>query len=140
MPDTGSSAAVEFDGDDGGVNNTTSPNTKVTGAYFSPSGKVMTEYNTGVDLSAGFHTYGFEFLPPRYQGGQGSIKSYIDGNQYFNCPGSAHTIVAGTYELMISLQIATAATAGWHNYVDGVHNGPFVWQIAEVQIYKAPGT
>ena len=141
MPDTSQSSAVEFDGDDGGVNNVSSPNTKVTSNYFSPSGTVgPTTYNTGVDLSADFHTYGYEFLPPGYQGGLGSIKSYIDGHNYYTCLGSAHTIAAGTYELMISLEMATSATSGWHTVPDGVHNGPFKWEVAEVQAYKAPGT
>jgi hypothetical protein len=140
MPDTSTSPVPEFDGDDGGVNAAVPYNNYVDSDFFSPQGQVVSTYNTGTDLSLGYHTYGFEYLPPSGSF-QGSYKSYIDGYNYFNCQGSSgHTIVAGTYELMISLQMATSATSGWHTVPDGVHNGPFTWEVAEVQIYKAPGT
>lgn len=85
--------------------------------------------DTGMDLSADYHTYGVEYLP-----GQ-SWKVYLDGQLMATWTSGVPT--GAPYQLLIDLEIAGPNTAGWHTVADAMgHPGPFALLIDEVRIYE----
>jgi hypothetical protein len=134
MPDTGTSPVPEMDGYEGGMLNysSTPQNRLGSSNYFSPQGQKGSIYDVGVDMSAGFHIYGVQFLPGT------SITEYFDGKQMNQTLASSGvTIASGTYQLMLQLQVAAPFTNGWHT-VTNANTPTSAMQIAEVQIYGAP--
>ncbi len=84
--------------------------------------------NTGVDLSAAYHTYGVEYRP-----GQ-SWKIYLDGKLMATYTQS---VPSSAYQILIDLEIAGPNTNGWHTLSDTVnHPGPFELDVDDVQIYS----
>jgi hypothetical protein len=83
-------------------------------------------------MSAGMHVYGTQFLPGT------SITEYFDGSQMNQTLGSSGvTIPAGTYELMLQLEVAASSASGWHT-VTNANTPTSAMKIAEVQVYAAP--
>ena len=74
MPPT-SGPSNEIDGFEGGFENPGlgPQNQLIHYDYFSPAGEMQHLANVGVDMSAGYHTYGVEYIP------NVSIKYYFDG-------------------------------------------------------------
>ena len=64
MPPT-SGSSNELDGFEGGFENPGlgPQNQLIHYDYFSPAGEVQHMANVGVDMSAGYHTYGVEYIP-----------------------------------------------------------------------------
>ena len=81
--------------------------------------------NTGVDLSAAYHTYGMEYIP-----GQ-SIKMYLDGVLEATY---TKNIPTGAYTMLMDLEVAGSKAAGWHTVAG--NSGQFELDISEVQVYK----
>ena len=93
--------------------------------------------DVGFDASAGYHTYGIQWAP-----GLG-INEYVDGNLVWTVtqaqvPGG---IVAQAYEIILNLQVATNADAGWHTVPTTMSPGGTM-DVAEVQAYSSssPGS
>jgi len=81
--------------------------------------------NTGVDLSAAYHTYGLEYIPGH------SIKMYLDGALEATY---TQNIPTGAYEILMNLQVAGSQAAGWHTVAG--NSGQFELDVSEVQVYK----
>ena len=81
--------------------------------------------NTGVDLSAAYHTYGMEYIP-----GQ-SIKMYLDGVLRATY---TQNIPTGAYTMLMDLEVAGSQAAGWHTVAG--NSGQFELDVSEVQVYK----
>ena len=134
MPDTGKSPVPELDGYEGGMLNfsSTPQNRLGSSNYFSPQGQKGSIYDVGVDMSAGMHVYGIQFLPGT------SITEYFDGRQMNQTLASSGvTIAGGTYQLMLELQVAASSASGWHT-VTNANTPTSAMKIAEVQVYAAP--
>ena len=129
MPDTPSSPVPELDGHEGGATGGPPINQAGHSDYFAPQGEQQQFWNAGVDLSAGYHVYGFEYLPGK------SITAYFDGRQVYQLLAPNVTIVAGTYELILQLEVAAASTAGWHT-VANASTPSASMRVAEVQAYS----
>ena len=84
-------------------------------------------YDSGTDLSAGYHTYGMEFIAGT------SVKYYLDGTLYWTYSQTAH-IIALPYQIMLQLQVAAPAASGWRTTADGT-TPTSVMQVAEVQAW-----
>jgi hypothetical protein len=83
----------------------------------------------GLDLAAGWHTYGIDYEPGS------SITMYLDGQQVARY---TQNIPTGPYFLLLDLQVAQDTT-GWHT-VDGASTpSPSVMKVAEVQAYGTAG-
>ncbi len=131
MPDTGSSPAVELDGFEGGMlcSCSTSQNLVGSSNYFAPQGQQGNTWNAGTDLSTGYNTYGIQYLPGK------SITEYLNGRQVLQVQASSGvTISAGTYELMLQLEVASSTASGWHT-VTNSGTPTSTMKVAEVQIY-----
>jgi hypothetical protein len=129
MPDAGS-PTVEIDLHEGGI---TAGSSIINQAghcnYFSPSGTVAVPYDAGVDLSADYHVYGCEFRPGV------SVKFYFDGRLIRSINASdGVNIVAGTYEILLQLEIASGYTAGWHTPISH-GSGPYSMFVSQVQAF-----
>ena len=134
MPDTASSPVPELDGHEGGFTGSGFPiNQAGHSDYFSPQGQQQSLWNAGVDLSAGFHIYGFQCVP----GAGGSITAYLDGKQVWQVAAPKVTIVGGTYELLLELEVAGPDAQGWHTAASATTPGAAM-RVAEVQVYSCP--
>ena len=72
----------ELDGYEGGWL-MSSPNQIMHSDYFANQGQQQNAYNVGADVSAGYHVYGFRFIP-----GQ-SITAFFDGRQVWQVQASS---------------------------------------------------
>jgi hypothetical protein len=90
--------------------------------------------NVGVDVSAGYHTYGLEYKPGV------SVKTYFDG-----IPQQTWTtgVSTGAYELIMSMTMMNSNGSGLsppHTVADPVgHPGPYTMSVNDVQIYGLHG-
>ena len=93
--------------------------------------------DTGVDLSADYHTYGIEYRPGV------SWKVYLDGVLKFTWTNGVPTNMA--YEVIMDVEVfnnthtggPNPPSASWHSYTDAAnHPGPFTSFINDVQIYS----
>ena len=105
----------------------------VGAGYFDTAGNLINEAipNVGFDASAGYHTYGIQWTP-----GVG-IDEYVDGNLVWTVtqsqvPGG---IVAQAYEIILNLQVAANADAGWRTVTTATSPGGSM-DVAEVQAYS----
>ena len=83
-------------------------------------------FNTGIDLSAGYHIYGMRYIP-----GQ-SITTYIDGKQlaYFTS-----NIPTDAYEIIITNAIAQNASS-WHTVYSDSTPKTLNLNVSEVQVWQ----
>ncbi len=105
----------------------------VGAGYFDNAGSDIDESipNVGFDASAGYHTYGVQWTP-----GVG-IDGYVDGKLVWSVtqsqvPGG---IVAQAYEIILNLQVAADADAGWRTITNPSSPGGSM-DVAEVQAYS----
>lgn len=84
-------------------------------------------YDSGINLSAGYHVYGMEFIAGT------SVKYYIDGTVFFTYSQTSH-IIAVPYQIMLQLQVAAPAASGWRTTADGTTPTSSML-VAEVQAW-----
>ena len=105
LPGVSGTPYNELDGYEGGWIGA-DPNETMHSDYFSDQGQQQNAYSVGADVSAGYHLYGFHFVP-----GQ-SITAYFDGRQVWQVSASnGVTITSEPYEIIIELQVATQETS-----------------------------
>ena len=107
----------------------------VGAGYFDTAGGIVNEAvpDVGFDASASYHTYGIQWTP-----GVG-IDEYVDGSLVWTVtqsqvPGG---IVAQAYEIILDLQVAANADAGWRTVTTATSPGGSM-DVAEVQAYSSP--
>ena len=133
LPGVPGTASNELDGYEGGMLGTSPANQQGHSVYFTSQGQQEGSlWSTGVDVTAGYHVYGVQFIP-----GQ-SITSYFDGRQVWQVKASnGIAITAEPYEIILSLQVATPQTSSWHTVAMGVTPSATM-DVAEVQAYSSP--
>jgi Glycosyl hydrolases family 16 len=134
MPDKGRSPVPELDQLEGGMLcycNT--PQNKVGSSnYFAPQGQLGAAYGAGTDLTQGMHVYGFEFRPGV------SASAFVDGRMVWQVTAShGVTIVGGSYQLMLELEVAGQNASGWHT-TTSPWTSAAAMRVAEVQVYALP--
>ena len=133
MPDTPTSPAPEIDLFEGGWHGA-NPNeimhSDYGGSATQYSGYRDIVYNTGSDLSAGYHVYGIQYIP------NVAVKYFLDGNLMFQqVKLDKGGVIAGTYELLLQLQVAAQQTSPWHTVPTDTTQSASM-DIAEVQAYS----
>jgi beta-glucanase (GH16 family) len=84
--------------------------------------------DAGVDLSAGYHTYGAEL-----DTATGHVAFYLDGRQYASFTGGPRSAVF----LLLNAHVANANAAHWHSQVvDGTQSADMA--VAEVRVFERP--
>ena len=131
LPGVSGTPNNELDGYEGGWPGI-DPNQMMHSNYFSVQGQQQNTSNLHSDVSAGFHTYGFQFIP-----GQ-SFTAYFDGWRVWQVDASsAVTITAEPYEIILELQVAGSAATPWHTLTTGSTPSSSM-DVAEVQAYSYP--
>ena len=131
MPGVSGTPTNEFDGYEGGELGT-DPNQLGHSDYFSPQGQHAGAWSTGVDVTAGYHIYGFQFIPGR------SITAYFDGRQVWQVSASSGiTIRAEPYEIILELQVASQKASGFHTVTTDTTPSASM-DVAEVRAYSYP--
>jgi hypothetical protein len=117
----------ELDIQEGGYTGSAPANDNAAWHLHTPSGTAGGLTNAGTDLTSGYHVYGARWVP-----GQ-SVTWYVDGRQIGQ---TSSDVPAEAMELILSLQMGNANTAGWHTVVDSSTPNPSVEQVAEVQVWQ----
>lgn len=99
---------------------------RVIASNLHTSGNSQKFFDTGVDLSAGYHVYGMEYRP-----GQ-SITMYFDGKPFATYTSNVPT---GAYEIILTNTMAQNAS-GWHTLVSSSTPNSLPMNVAEVQVWK----
>lgn len=129
FPGVAGSPVNEFDGYEGGWLSV-DPNETMHSDYFANQGQQQNAYSVPSDVTAGYHVYGFQFIP-----GQ-SITAYFDGNPVWQVNASSGITITGEpYEILLELQVASQGTAGWHT-VTNASTPSASMNVAEVQAYS----
>ena len=128
LPGVSGTPYNELDGYEGGWIGA-DPNETMHSDYFSAEGQQQNAYSVGADVAAGYHVYGFHFVP-----GQ-SITAYFDGRQVWEVSASnGVTITPEPYEIIIELQVATEETS---DHTVPIQTTPSAsMEVAEVQAYS----
>ncbi len=116
----------EFDGFEGGWQGS-SPNDQGHSDLFLSSQQQEVWSTGGTDLTAGYNTYGFQYIP-----GQ-SVTIYLNGKQVDQV--SSSSVASEAYYMLIELQVASSAASGWHTVLSAGTPNPANMQIGEVQAY-----
>ena len=123
-----SNSAQEFDGYEGGWPGS-SPNDQGHTDLFLGSGQQQNVWSSGgTDITAGYNTYGFEYVPGK------SVTVYLNGKQVDQV--SSSSVASEAYYLLIELQVASSATSGWHTALSSSTPSPSNMSISEVQVYS----
>jgi hypothetical protein len=129
MPGVSGTATNEFDGYEGGFLGSPANNI-MHSDYFANQGQQQNAYNVGQDTSAGYHVYGFQFLPGK------SITAYFDGKQVWQVNASSGVTITGEpYEIILELQVAAQQDSTWHT-VTNSQTPTSSMTVSEVQAYN----
>jgi beta-glucanase (GH16 family) len=129
FPGVSGTPTNELDGYEGGWPGT-DPNQIMHSDYFSDQGEQQDAYNLNADVTAGYHVYGFQFIP-----GQ-SITAFFDGSKVWQVNASSGITLTGEpYEIMLELQVASQQSSGWHTVPTGSTPSASM-DVAEVQAYS----
>ncbi|MER8556648.1 family 16 glycosylhydrolase [Mesorhizobium sp. M1217] len=125
----------EIDMHEGGFTESSGPvDNNFTWHLHGPSGWVGASIDSGVDLTAGFHTYGINWDPGK------SITWYLDGKQMAQVTSAQATIPNEPMELIMNNGVANSNTTGWHTALDSSTPSSMQMQIDEVQLYQKVGS
>ena len=129
LPGVPGTAANEFDGYEGGIIGA-DPNQIMHSNYFADQGPQQDNYSVKSDVTAGYHIYGFQFIPGH------SITAYFDGRQVWQVDASSDiTITPEPYEIILELQVAAPGATSWHSGTTGATRSASM-DIAEVRAYS----
>lgn len=136
MPGKGSSSGDNFEIDmqEGGYTGSGNPNQAFSYHLHTPSGTVGGVVDTGIDLTAGFNTYGINWVP-----GQ-SITWYLNGKQIAQVTSAQAPIPNEPMELIMSNQVANSSASGWHTALDSSTPSSMQMQVDAIQLYQLPGS
>ena len=86
--------------------------------------------NAGVDLSAGYHVYGFKWLP------NNQVDWYLDGKLIGQITQAKTPIPDEPMELIMSLAVANSTTAGYRTAANASTPSSGALSIRSVQVYS----
>jgi len=124
----------EIDMQEGGMLGSGPANQNFAWHLHTSSGTFGGVVNTGVDLTAAFHTYAIDWQPGK------SITWYLDGKQIGQVTSAQAPIPNQPMELMLSNTVANASTSGWHTALDSSTPSTMQMQIDSIQLYQKAGS
>lgn len=124
----------EIDIQEGGYTGSGPANQAFSYHLHTPSGTFGGVIDTGIDLTADFHTYGINWVPGE------SITWYLDGKQMAQITSAQAPIPNEPMELIMSNQVANSNAAGWHTVLDSSTPQSMQMQIDAIQLYQLPGS
>jgi beta-glucanase (GH16 family) len=124
----------EIDMQEGGYTGSGPANQAFSAHLHTPSGTFGSQVDSGVDLTAAYHTYGIDWVPGK------SITWYLDGKQMAQVTSAQMPIPTEPMELIMDSQVANSNAAGWHTTLDSSTPSSTQMQINGVQLYQLPGS
>jgi hypothetical protein len=137
MPGAGAGSSgdnFEIDMQEGGYTGSAPANQAFSWHLHTPSGTVGGVVDSGMDLTAGFHTYGINWVP-----GQ-SITWYLDGKQMAQVTSAQVPIPNEPMELIMNNGVANSNATGWHTALDSSTPSSMQMQIDGVRLYQKAGS
>ncbi|RBP07119.1 glycosyl hydrolase family 16 [Roseiarcus fermentans] len=137
LPGSGAGSSgdnFEIDMQEGGYSGSGNANDVLAYHLHTSGGTVGGQVNTGVDLTAGYNTYGIDWIPGK------SITWYLNGKEIAEVTSAQATIPNEPMELIMSNQVANSSTAGWHTSLDSSSPQSMPMLVNDVQVYQAPGS
>ena len=86
--------------------------------------------DVGTRLSAGYHTYGLDWVPGK------SITWYFDGRRIAQVTSATVAIPNEPMELIVDLQVANSATASFHDQVDAATPSTATMDVRRIAVYS----
>ena len=125
----------EIDMQEGGfLDGSANPNDVFSYHLHTASGVFGGSVDTGVDLTAGYHTYAINWVP-----GQ-SITWYLDGNEIAEITSAQAPIPNEPMELIMCNSVGNSNTSSWRTSLDSSTPQSMPMEVAGVQLYQAPGS
>lgn len=124
----------EIDMQEGGYTGSGPANQAFSAHLHTPNGKFDKVVNTGVDLTADFHTYAIDWVPGK------SITWYLDGKQMAQVTSAQMPIPNQPMELIMDNQVANSNTAGWHTVLGSSTPSSMQMQVDSIQLYQPTGS
>ena len=137
LPGQGAGATgdnFEIDMQEGGFTGSGPANQNFSWHLHTPAGTVGGVIDSGMDLTAAFHTYGINWVP-----GQ-SITWYLDGKQMAQVTSAQVPIPNEPMELIMNLGVANSTAAGWHTALDSQTPSSMQMQVDAIQLYQKAGS
>jgi beta-glucanase (GH16 family) len=130
----GSGDNFEIDMQEGGMYGPGPANQNFAFHLHTSSGTFGGVVDTGVDLTAGYHTYAIDWQPGK------SITWYLDGKQIGQVTSAQTTIPNEPMELMMTNQVGNSASSGWHTALDSSTPSSMQMQVDSIQLYQKAGS
>jgi beta-glucanase (GH16 family) len=124
----------EIDVQEGGYTEAGPAHQAFSAHLHTPNGTFNKTIDTGVDLTAGFHTYAIDWVPGK------SITWYLDGKQMAQVTSAQMPIPNQPMQLILDHQVANANTAGWHSVLGNSTPSSMLMQVDAIQLYQSPGS
>ncbi len=124
----------EIDIQEGGYTEAGPSNRAFSAHLHTPNGTFNKTIDTGVDLTAGFHTYAINWVPGK------SITWYFDGKQVAQVTSAQMPIPNQPMQLIMDHQVANSNAAGWHSVLNGSTPQSMLMQVDAIQLYQAKGS
>ncbi|RWC56619.1 MAG: glycoside hydrolase family 16 protein [Mesorhizobium sp.] len=137
MPGDGAGSSgdnFELDIQEGGFTGSGPADQNFSWHLHGPSGWVGDTIDSGINLTAGFHTYGINWVPGE------SITWYLDGKQMAQVTSAQVAIPDEPMQLMMNLGVANSNASGWHTALDGSTPSSMQMLVDEVQLYQKAGS
>ncbi|TPI40037.1 glycoside hydrolase family 16 protein [Mesorhizobium sp. B3-1-6] len=136
MPGNGAGSGDNFELDiqEGGFTGSGPADQNFSWHLHGPSGWVGDTIDSGIDLTAGFHTYGIYWDPGK------SITWYLDGKQMAQVTSAQVAIPDEPMQLMMNNGVANSNASGWHTALDSSTPSSMQMQIDQVQLYQKAGS
>ncbi|TPI22138.1 glycoside hydrolase family 16 protein [Mesorhizobium sp. B4-1-1] len=136
MPGNGAGSGDNFELDiqEGGFTGSGPADQNFSWHLHGPSGWVGNTIDSGIDLTAGFHTYGIYWDPGK------SITWYLDGKQMAQVTSAQAAIPDEPMQLMMNNGVANSNASGWHTALDSSTPSSMRMQIDQVQLYQKAGS
>jgi beta-glucanase (GH16 family) len=124
----------EIDMQEGGYTGSGPANQAFAAHLHTSSGTFGSQVDSGIDLTAGFNTYGIDWVPGK------SITWYLNGKQMAQVTSAQMPIPTEPMELIMDSQVANSNAAGWHTALDGSSPASTQMLINGIQLYQSPGS
>lgn len=124
----------EIDMQEGGYTGAGPANQAFSAHLHTPNGTFNKVIDTGVDLTAGYHTYAIDWVPGK------SITWYLDGKQMAQVTSAQMPIPSQPMELIMDNQVANSNTSGWHSVLGSSTPSTMQMQVDGIQLYQKSGS
>jgi beta-glucanase (GH16 family) len=124
----------EIDMQEGGYTGSGPANQAFSAHLHTSAGTYGTTVDSGIDLTAGFNTYGIDWVPGK------SITWYLNGKEMAQVTSAQMPIPTEPMELIMDNQVANSNAAGWHTALDSSTPASMPMQINGIQLYQSPGS